>query len=466
MRLKKSIFPSSLYGRFLLVIIASVVIVQVVSIYVFYYTHLDVISKHMARSVIEEMVFVKRSVNKPGYEKLLKDLSENTGIGFSFEERRRLKKKSKIADSSWKKSKIYDYINPLVDPYNRFKSELESHHLTPYEIYENPDNDDLIIVKIQARQGLISFDVPVKRITSSSAYVFTFWMTLTALITLLISIIFIKNQVRSIRNLSEAAEKFGRGQDVQDLKPSGSKEIRSLAVSFIKMKERVMRQIRQRTDMLSAVSHDLRTPLTRMKLQLEMIDKSNLKESIEDLKQDIHDMESLVNEYLDFARFDDKEKAHPIKIKKFLQEQVIAYYQKMSKTVESEIDIAEGMEIPLRKIAFKRALINLIDNGFNHGSKVALSALISSNNLTIMIDDNGPGIPKSERSNVFKPFYRIDNSRNLDKKSAESLDSNSSSAGSGLGLAITTNAITSHGGKIKLDESQMGGLRVLIHIPI
>jgi two-component system, OmpR family, osmolarity sensor histidine kinase EnvZ len=454
MKRLKNFIPRSLYGRFLLIILLSAMIVQLVSIYVFYYAHLDVVSKQMARSVVTEMVFVKKSINKPGYQKLLQELSIDTGLDFSFEGRRRLKKK-KIGDSDWRKNKIYHYINPLIDPYNRFKSELESHGLKPYEIYENPENDDLIIVKVQTEYGLLSFDVPIKRIASSSSYVFTFWMILTSLITSLISMMFLKTQVRTIRNLSDAAEKFGRGQDAPNIRPSGSEEVRSLAISFIKMKERVMRQITQRTDMLSAVSHDLRTPLTRMKLQLEMMPESP---EINDLKQDITDMEKLVEEYLDFARAGDKEKNTLVKIKHFLQEKVINYYAKMNKEIGNFIDLSSELEIPIKKLALKRALMNLIDNAFNYGQIVNFSAAISDSNLIITIDDNGPGIPPEERGNVLKPFYRIDNSRNLDKKIA--------SGGSGLGLAIATDAITSHGGQIKLSDSPLGGLRVLIYIPV
>lgn len=450
----KKFIPRSLYGRFLLIMIISTLIVQVVSIYVFYYTHLDVISKHMARSVIEEMVFVKNSINKPGYQTLLAELSENTGLQFSFENRRRLKKK-KIGDSDWRKSKIYDYVNPLIDPYNRFKSELESHNLKPYEIFESPDDDDIIIVKVQTWQGLLSFDVPTKRITSSSAYVFTFWMILSALATSWISIIFFRNQVRAVRELSDAAEKFGRGQDVPNLKPAGSEEIRSLTISFIKMKERVMRQITQRTDMLSGVSHDLRTPLTRMKLQLEMMGSS---EEVQDLKSDVADMEKLVDEYLDFARSDDKEKSANTVIKKFLQEKIIKYYAKMDKRIEGTLEVPDNFETPIKKLALKRALINLIDNAFHYANTVSLSANLSRDNLIIAINDDGPGIPEAERANVFKPFYRIDNSRNLDKKS--------DSGGSGLGLAIATDAVTSHGGRIELSDSSLGGLCVTIFIPL
>ena len=456
MRLKKFI-PRSLYGRFLLIIVVPALIVQVVSIYVFYYTHIDVVSKHMARSVVAEMDFIRKSVNNPEYEKLIQNFSSDIDIKFSFEERRRLKKKAKIADSNWRRSAIFNYVNifPLIDPYNRFKSELTLHKLTPYEIYEDPENDDFIITKVQTKQGLISFDVPIKRIASSSSHVFTFWMILTAFITSVISIIFLKNQIRSIKSLSSAAEKFGRGQDVPNFRPSGSREIRSVSIAFIKMKERVMRQITQRTEMLSAVSHDLRTPLTRMKLQLEMMNKSP---EIDELKEDILDMERLVEEYLDFARSDEKEKSAIIKVKDFLQEKIINYYAKMGKNIDYAINIEDSLEISVKKLALKRALMNLVDNAFNYGKKVSLLASVSDNNLMIMIDDDGPGIPKKERDNVFKPFYRIDNSRNLDKKL--------SSGGSGLGLAVAMDAITSHGGRIKLADSAFGGLRVLIYIPI
>ena len=449
----KKLLPRSFYGRFLLIIVLSALIVQLVSIYVFYYTHLDVISKHMARGVIEEMVFIQKSIHKPGYKDLLKELSENTGLKFSFEEKRRLKKR-KIGDSNWKQKSIYNYITPLIDPYNRFKSELENHGLKTYEIFEHPEDDKFITVKAQTSKGLISFDVPTKRITSSSAYVFTFWMILSALITSIISIIFLRNQVKSLRDLTIAAEKFGRGQDVIDLKPTGSDEVRSLTISFIQMKHRVMRQISQRTDMLSGVSHDLRTPLTRMKLQLEMMPQS---QEIEELKSDISDMEKLVEEYLSFARIDEKEKNNTIKIKRFLQDAIINYYAKMGYKLTNLIDLDDNLEISVKKLSLQRALHNLVNNAFNYGDQVDFAAQISNENLVIIIDDNGCGIPSKERNNVFKPFYRIDNSRNLDKKTL--------SGGSGLGLAIAMDAVTSHGGTIELSDSPLGGLRVTIFIP-
>lgn len=454
MRRIKKFIPNSLYGRFLMIVITSGLIVQLVSIYVFYYTHLDVVSKHMARSVIAEMVFVKTSLGKYGSQAILEELAQNTGLQFSFQGRTRLKTK-KIADSDWRKNKFFEYIDPIFDPYNRFKSELEVNGLKPYEIFENSEDPNLITVKIQTRSGILTFEVPVKKITSSSGYVFTFWMMFSVVATSVFSAIFFRNQTRLLRKLSEMAEKFGLGQDVPNIRPAGSQEIRSLTISFIKMKERVMRQISQRTDMLSAVSHDLRTPLTRMKLQLEMMPNS---EEVLELKNDIIDMEKLVNEYLDFARLgDNKEATSPVKMKRFLNQKIIDYYRKMGRLIEGKINIDDKFEILLRQFAFKRALGNLIENGFNYGNKVLLNAKITHDHLIIEIEDDGPGIPQNERDNVFKPFYRLDYARNLDKKLL--------STGSGLGMAIALDAITSHGGKINLSESHLGGLKATISIP-
>ncbi len=458
MKISKLI-PRSLFGRFLLIITIPTLIVQAVAILVFFYVYVDVISKYMARGVVSEMSFVKNSINEPSRHQLLEAFSRDVDLKFYFEEKRG-RRKSKIADSKWRRNKIYQYVNlfPIIDPLNRFKSELENYKMTPYEIFREKENNDSIIVKVQTESGVLSFEVPTKRINSSSKYVFIAWMIATALITSIISIIFLKNQMRPISALSKAAEKFGRGQDAPNFRPSGSREIRSVAISFIKMKERIIRQISQRTDMLSAVSHDLRTPLTRMKLQLEMMENS---QEIDGLKQDISDMGKLVEEYLDFARFEEREKMALTQLTQFLQEKIVNYYAKIGKNIEANINIEPDFEIPLKKLAFKRALVNLVDNAFNYGNKVLLSASLSQKNLMITIDDDGPGIPESERDNVFKPFYRIDNSRNLDKDNI----AKKSNMGSGLGLAIAMDAITSHGGRIKLIDSELGGLKVLIFIP-
>lgn len=453
-KLKKFI-PHSLYGRSLLIILLSALIVQLVSIYVFYYGHLDVISKHMARSVIVEMVFVKNSANKPGYENLLKDLTESTGLKYSFKYRKKLNT-IKIADSNWQQNKLYQYFKPVLDPYNRFKIELENHHLAPYQIFTDQEKKETINVSIQLKQGLLTFEVPIKKITSSSGYVFTFWLFITVCLTSLLSVIFFRNQIKLIGNLSSWAEKFGRDIAVANPKILGSQEIRSLTISFIKMKERITRQINQRTFMLSSVSHDLRTPLTRMKLQLALMPES---EETKNLNIDISDMENLIGEYLDFAKGNDKEKSTNSNIASFLEENCFIYYQKMQKNIHFNCQISKNLNIPIKPSALNRALKNLIDNAFHYATQVDFTAICQQKNIVITIEDNGPGIPKTERENVFKPFIRLNQARNL--------DSTSFKIGSGLGLAITKDAISSHGGEITLDQSKtLGGLKVIVTLPI
>ncbi len=455
MRFQKFL-PKSIFGRFLLIITIPTLIVQIVSIYVFYYMHIDNVSKHMARSIVTEMDFIKKASNNPNYKDLIKTLSSDVDIKFSLENKRFFSKQYKIADSAWRRNRFFKYINPLpiIDPLNRFKQELKDRHLAPFVIYQDDIDDSRIFVKIKSDDKTITFNLPLKRITNTTKYIFTLWMLTTAIITSMISIIFLKNQIRSIKQLAKAAERFGRGQDVLGFKPNGAKEIRSAGISFIKMKERIIRQISGRTDMLSSVSHDLRTPLTRMKLELELMSETK---GVEELKQDVNDMEKLIDEYLNFAKGDDKENPKKVKIKSFLEDKILKYYYKINKEIGSSINIENDFEMPIRALALKRALLNLIDNAFNYGSKVLLNVSINNNNLIITIDDNGPGIPDHEKDNVFKPFYRIDNARNLDK----------ASAGSGLGLAIAMAAITAHGGRIKLSKSQLiGGLRVIIYLPI
>jgi two-component system osmolarity sensor histidine kinase EnvZ len=409
----------------------------------------------MARSVISEMVFVKNSINKPEYENLLRDLTESAGLKYSFKYRKKLNT-IKIADSNWQQNKLYQYLKPVLDPYNRLKIELENHHLTPYQIFADQERKDTINVSIQVQKGLLTFEVPIKKITSSSGYVFTFWLFIAVCLTSFISLIFFRNQIRLIGNLSSWAEKFGRGIAVTNPKILGSQEIRSLTISFIKMKERITRQINQRTFMLSSVSHDLRTPLTRMKLQLALMPEN---EETKNLNIDISDMENLITEYLEFAKGNDKEKSTNINIVNFLQENCFLYYKKMQKDINFNCQIPKHLNIAIKSSALNRALKNLIDNAFHYATKVDFSASYQQKNIIITIEDNGPGIPKPERENVFKPFIRLNQARNL--------DSSSFKIGSGLGLAITKDAINSQGGEINLDQSTMlGGLKVVIILPI
>jgi two-component system osmolarity sensor histidine kinase EnvZ len=257
-----------------------------------------------------------------------------------------------------------------------------------------------------------------------------------------------------------AAEKFGKGQEAQDLQSGGPEEIRSLTASFLQMQTRVKRQIAQRTETISAVSHDLRTPLTRMKLQIAIIKSGiNFSPEIKELEQDIDEMQNLINEYLDFSISDNKEKAYLVEIRKFIEEELIADSFKNNPKIRFNLSgLPPSKAIEVKKIAFRRAVNNVLENALKFANFVDFAAYLEGKNLVILIADDGPGIPEVEQDNVFRPFYRLDQARNLDKKF-------NLTTGSGLGMSIALDAVILHGGKIALAESKMGGLQVKITIP-
>ena len=262
----------------------------------------------------------------------------------------------------------------------------------------------------------------------------------------IISLIFLKNQTRPITNLARAAERFGKGEEIEEYKPSGALEIRQAGHEFDKMRKRIERHLNQRTEMLSGISHDLRTPLTRMKLQLAFIKD---KDSVEKLTEDINEMEKMLNEYLQFTSSSYAEKDEMFNLSGLIEEVIKKYNnENISKNLLPRVYI-NG-----RKNLINRCLNNLIDNALKYATKVEVNVSKKNTNLFIMIDDDGPGIAKSEYDNVFKPFYKIDKGRSDSKSSV------------GLGLSIASDIIKSHGGNIKLEKSKMDGLRVKIFLPV
>lgn len=448
MRISKFI-PRSLYKRFLLIIILPILILQLVTIYVFYYVHLDVVKKHMVQTIIEEIDFIRDNAFRPEYNQFIHDLSNQISVSYY--------QKGEFIDDNRKKLSLdhnYDgFFGPLTDPLYQFKLQLSINQgSNPYKVYQL---DDFLEIEMMSGSKTLVFIVPIKKVVAARSLIFIIWVVLISLITSLIAILFLRNQIRPISNLKEVAESFGRGQNDLKIQVGGSEEVRSLALSFIKMQERVARQISQRTDMLSAVSHDLRTPLTRAKLQLEMMEDSA---EVRYLKSDIDDMGKLVDEYLDFASNNEKEGYKMIKVRKFLQDEIIGYYSKLTRKIKYDIDIDSSKQLLIRKLTFKRALTNLINNSLKYARNILFSAKLSNKNLIIMVEDDGPGIPTFKRKKVFNPFYRLDTSRNLDDESDK---------GSGLGLSIVLDSITSHGGRVKLgDSKKMGGLLVTIYIPL
>ena len=282
--------------------------------------------------------------------------------------------------------------------------------------------------------------------TSSSARIFALWITVPAIIVVLISLIFLKNQTRPITKLARVAERFGKGEEIEEFKPSGAAEIRQAGYEFDKMRKRIVRHLNQRSEMLSGISHDLRTPLTRMKLQIAFIKDKELSNK---LAEDINEMEKMLNEYLQFTSSSYLEKDEQFNLSELIDNSIKKYNNK-----NITRDISEGIYLNGRKNLIQRCINNLIDNAIKYGDKVNIELNKNNNNLFIKIEDNGPGIPENEYSNVFKPFYKIDKGR-ADSKSSV-----------GLGLSIASDIIRSHGGNIKLEKSLMNGLGVKIFLPV
>jgi len=312
--------------------------------------------------------------------------------------------------------------------------------------FDTTSYKELIDLRIKYEEGYFKFLVPKDRVTSSSARIFALWITVPAFIMVIISLIFLKNQTRPITNLARAAERFGRGEKVEEFKPSGASEIRQAGHEFDKMRKRIERHINQRTEMLSGISHDLRTPLTRMKLQLAFIKDE---ETVKKLTEDINEMEKMLNEYLQFTSSSYVEKDEMFNLSELISNIIEKYNnENISKNLIPRIYF-NG-----RKNLINRCINNLVDNALKYANKVEISLNKKNSSLFIIIDDDGPGISKNEYENVFKPFYKIDKGR-ADSKSSV-----------GLGLSISSDIVKSHGGNIVLEKSKMDGLRVKIFLPV
>ncbi|MFU0507084.1 ATP-binding protein [Pseudaminobacter sp. NGMCC 1.201702] len=309
-------------------------------------------------------------------------------------------------------------------------------------------NSNIVEVRVQLENKVLRVFVRRSQAYASNTHIFLIWMVGTSLVLLIIAIPFLRNQIRPILALAEAAESFGKGRPMPpDFRPRGAEEVRRAGFAFIQMRERIERQIEQRTAMLTGVSHDLRTILTRFKLQLAL---SGKKADIQALNQDIDDMQSMLEGYLDFARGEASEDPGKFDLKAHLEK--LKEEAKLSKS-ELTTSLSGTGEIHVRPNAFSRLLANIVGNAFRYAEHVRVTATHTRGSLTIIVDDDGPGIPPDRREEVFKPFVRLDAARNLD------------ATGTGLGLSIARDIARSHGGDVTLEDSPMGGLRARIRVP-
>jgi two-component system osmolarity sensor histidine kinase EnvZ len=341
----------------------------------------------------------------------------------------------------------YQYNERWFSPIDRtLRRELKSNFNLGEFWFNTTNYKELIDIRIKYEDGYFKFLVPKDRVSSSSARIFALWITVPAIIMVMISLIFLKNQTRPITNLARAAERFGKGEELEEFRPSGAMEIRQAGHEFEMMRKRILRHLNQRNEMLSGISHDLRTPLTRMKLQIAFIEDKDLANK---LAEDINEMEKMLNEYLQFTSSSYIEKNEMFNLSELI-DQVVNKYN--NKNIEN--DLTPRVYINGRKNLINRCLNNIIDNALKYGGKVKIKLHKKNTNLFITIDDDGPGIPNKEHENVFKPFYKIDKGR-ADSKSSV-----------GLGLSIASDIIRSHGGSITLDKSKMNGLSVKIFLPV
>ena len=430
----KKVLPKRLFYRALLIVAVPVITIQLIITIVFFDSLWIKTNKGMTRTLVNEIsAFVE------AYQNEQNDKQEVTNLFSLFLDLNiELVVDEKLSDQNKER-----WFSPIDRTLRR---ELKS-KFSPEIFWFNTTNyKELVDLRIKYEDGYFKFLVPKDRVTSTSARIFALWITVPAIIMVIISLIFLKNQTRPITNLARAAERFGKGEDIEEFKPSGALEIRQAGHEFDKMRKRIERHLNQRTEMLSGISHDLRTPLTRMKLQLAFLKD---KDAVDKLTDDINEMEKMLNEYLQFTSSSYVEKDEMFNLSELIEEIIKKYNNK-----NISHNLIPRIYINGRKNLINRSLNNLIDNGLKYANKVEISLTKKNTNLFIIIDDDGPGIPKKEHENVFKPFYKMDKGRNDSKSSV------------GLGLSIASDIIKSHGGNIMLEKSKFNGLRVKIFLPI
>ncbi len=433
-RFIKNLLPRRLFYRALLIVAVPIIVLQLVITIVFFDSLWIKTNKGMTRALVGEMKTFIVAYDNGKYNN--NDLSGLFSIYLDLNVEFK-------TDDSFELPQKQRWFSPIDRTLRR---ELKSNIGTNNYWFDTTTYKELIHINIKHNDGYFEFFIPKDRVTSTSARLFGLWITLPALLMITIAIIFLKNQTRPIVNLAKAAEKFGRGEKVDEYRPSGAMEIRQAGLEFDKMRKRIMRHLNQRSEMLSGISHDLRTPLTRLKLQLSFIEDKDLSKK---MSTDIDEMEKMLNEYLQFTSSTFVEKDETFDISELI-ENIIKKYN--NKDISNKI--IPRIYMSGRKNLIKRSINNLIDNSIKYAKKIEIQLNKKNNNITITLDDDGIGIPKNEYQNVFKPFYKIDKGR-ADSKSSV-----------GLGLAITSDIIKSHGGNIILEKSHLNGLRVKVFLPL
>jgi len=429
----KRFLPRGMLGRSLLIVLVPLVALQAVTFTIFYGGHLDFVSRRLSGAVAGEIAFTVALLDRyPADQELtLGSATRNYEMPMRFYPGLQLAPDRRV-----------NVLGPMDDD---LAAGLQDKVGRPYTMDWTSDSRS-VLVRVQLRSGVLEVEAPRKRLYPTTIYLFVVWVAGTSLVLFGIAALFLRNQVRAIRRLAGAAEAFGMGRDHEPIKPEGATEVRQAAVAFNRMQARIQRFLTQRTEMLAGVSHDLRTPLTRLRLALAMMPKTpELEPEVADMTGDVSEMERMISGYLAFARGEGTEQAQPVDITAMLEE-VTNAARRTGAAVE--LNSPGGIMLKLRPDAARRAVTNLVDNARRHASRVRVSVQPQGRNVSVTIDDDGPGIPPDRRESVFKPFE------------------SGADDGTGLGLTIARDIARAHGGEIHLEESPLGGLRARMRLPV
>jgi two-component system osmolarity sensor histidine kinase EnvZ len=430
----KRVLPRSLLGRSLLIILVPLVLLQAVAFTVFYGSFLDLVSRRLAFAIAGEVAQSIELMHRfPGSENrnwILNSALMRLEVPMTF-----------LPDATLPQRPWVNQLGPMDDD---LAAALQDKVRLPYTMDWTSDPRN-VQISVQLPNGVLEVLAPRKRLYTSTLYLFVLWLAGSALLLFGIAAMFMRNQVRAIRRLAAAAEAFGMGRDRGPIKLEGATEVRQAASAFNRMQARISRFLTQRTEMLAGVSHDLRTPMTRLRLALAMLPvREEQQQDVADMTADLEEMERMIGGYLSFARGEGHEQAQPVDLSAMLTD-VAAGARRAG--AEVALDAPGGLTLSLRPDALRRAMTNLVDNARRHAHRIALSALPGGRNVEVLVDDDGPGIPPDRRESVFRPFE-------------------TGGGGTGLGLTIARDIVRAHGGDIVLEESPLGGLRARIRLPL
>ena len=428
----KKIIPSTLIGRSIIIIFVPIIVIVLLTSFVFYQTSWSIISKRLTESVAADINVLVKLINS--------DLTNNA-INIANQD---FKMKINIIKNKQLLSSKYNLKSGILS--NRLNQSLSN--LKKKFDYDLSNLENGVLIYIQIQEDILEINVDKDRLYSESAFVFLLWMIFASIILFFMSYFLMSRQLRPLKRLAIIAETFGRGLDAPDIKTAGAYEIRQTANAFNQMRTRIKRFLKQRTEMLAGVSHDLRTPLTRMKLQISLMKDEKAKSELE---VDVNEMTSMLDSYVSFVKTESPEPIETIIINELIGD-IVKTFEKNG--VELIIKEKNTIQTSGRQIQLKRAFNNIIDNSQRYAKKIEIILYTNEKDCVIEFNDDGEGIPRDKYEDVFKPFFTLDPSRN--KLKGES----------GLGLTITRDIIRSHGGDVKLSDSNLGGLQLKVLLPL